>query len=212
MINNIYSPSIPQLERKRGGLDYVRMDSAFCNQNTIVACMGRGLLFTITANKVTTFWHNLMEEQGIDWKDWIYTEKELKAFARQGMEPAKVQLGRIWWKPGWAEDKLLLPIIIKRTWKSFCKYREKNKNMNSLFDAAGVAESGGWDYYAVVTNLDLTQWSYQEIMLHHQKRASSENMNKEAKYGYSLNNLPCRKLLANRAWHIFAMIEENRNY
>jgi hypothetical protein len=63
--------------------------------------------------------------------------------------------------------------------------------------------------HAVVTNLDLTQWSYQDVMLHLQKRASSENMNKEAKYGYSLNNLPCRKLLANRAWYLFAMIAHN---
>jgi hypothetical protein len=46
-------------------------------------------------------------------------------------------------------------------------------------------------------------------MVHHQKRGSSENMNKEAKYGYSLNNLPCRKPVANRAWYIFAMIAHN---
>lgn len=209
MINNIYSPATSQVERKREGLDYVRMDSAFCNQSTITACMGRGLLFTITAHKATTFWHKLMDDQGIDWKDWEYTEKEHQAFSRQGMEPPKVQLGRVWWQPGWAEEKLLFPIIIKRTWKSFCKYREKNKNADSLFDKAGVADSGGWDYYAVVTNLDLTQWTYQEVMLHHQKRGSSENMNKEAKYGYSLNNLPCRKLRANRAWYTFAMIAHN---
>ena len=209
MINKIYSIEVPQLERKRTGRDYVRMDSAFCNQDTIKACMGRGLLFTITANKATTFWHDLMNEEGIDWKDWTYTDKEVKDFTRQGMEPTKVQLGRIWWKPKWADDTLLFPIIIKRTWKSFCKYREKNKNVDSLFDVAGIAESGGWDYYAVVTNMDLTQWNYQEIMQHHQKRGSTENMNKEAKYGYSLNNLPCRKLVANRAWYIFAMIAHN---
>lgn len=125
------------------------------------------------------------------------------------MTPPKVQLGRIWWKPGWSEDTLLFPILIKRTWKTFCKFKDKH-HQSSLFELAGVAEdAGGWDYYAVLTNLDLTQWSYQEVMVHHQKRASSENMNKEAKYGYSLNNLPCRRLLANRAWYIFAMIAHN---
>jgi hypothetical protein len=208
-INNIYSPRVPQVERKRRGLDYVRMDSAFCNQSTITGCVGRGLLFTITANKAPTFWHRLLDQQGVDWKDWIYTEKELKTFPRQGMEPPKVQLGRLWWTPGWSEDKLLFPIIVKRTWKSFCQYREKNKNADSLFDAAGIAETGGWDYYALVTNLDLNEWIHQEIMAHHQKRGSSENMNKEAKYCYSLNNLPCRKFVANRAWYIFAMTAHN---
>ena len=209
MINNIYSPSIPQIERKRKELDYVRMDSAFCNQSTIKSCLNRGLFFTITANKATTFWHTEMESQGIDWKDWEYSEKEQERFTRAGVTPPKVQLGRIWWRPAWSEGTLLFPILIKRTWKTFCKFKDKH-NQSSLLELAGVAEdAGGWDYYAVLTNLDLTKWSYQEVMVHHQKRASSENMNKEAKYGYSLNNLPCRRLLANRAWYVLAMIAHN---
>ena len=68
MINNIFDDSKQQLERKRKGLDFTRMDSAFCNQDTIRACMQNGLFFTITANKATTFWHQLMDQQGIDWQ------------------------------------------------------------------------------------------------------------------------------------------------
>lgn len=59
------------------------------------------------------------------------------------------------------------------------------------------------------TNHDLQKESYQKIMQHHQKRASSENMNKEVKYGYKLNNFPCRALAANQAWYVFAMIAHN---
>jgi hypothetical protein len=95
-IKNIYSPSIPQLERKRKGLDYVRMDSAFCNQRTIVACMGRGLLFTITANKATTFWHNLMEEQGIAWKDWEYTSFGRYKQISINNENIQISMSRLW--------------------------------------------------------------------------------------------------------------------
>lgn len=78
-----------------------------------------------------------------------------------------------------------------------------------MFYPDSTEEQGGWDYYAVVTNHDLTKKTYQEVMLHHQRRASSENMNKEAKYGYKLNNFPCRHLVANQAWYVLAMVAHN---
>src|ERR1700692_1271062 len=116
----------------------------------------------------------------------------------------------MWWRPKWEKEKLMFPMIIKRTWKSFCKLKEKKKTQQGLlFYPDSGEEQGGWDYYAVVTNWDLTKHSYQEVMLHHQRRASSENMNKEAKYGYKLNNFPCRSLVANQAWYIFAMMAHN---
>jgi hypothetical protein len=210
MINNIFDDSKLQLERKRTGLDFARMDSAFCNQDTIKACMNEGLFFTITANKATTFWHQLMDQQGIDWKPWEWSGKELERFAKTSTQPPQIELGRIWWRPSWGEGKLLFPIIIKRTWKSFCKLKDKKKSEQGLlFYPDSTEEQGGWDYYAVVTNHDLAKQSYQEIMLHHQARASSENMNKEAKYGYRLSNFPCRSIVANQAWYVFAMIAHN---
>ncbi len=210
MIRNIFNDSKSQADRKRQGLDFTRMDSAYCNQNTIKACMSEGLFFTITANKATTFWHQLVDEQGVDWKSWEWTAKELEKFQKTGTQAPQIELGRIWWTPSWGEGKLLFPIVVKRTWKSFCKIKDKGKKeQGQLFYADSTEEEGGWDYYAVVTNHDLTKWSYQELMLHHQGRASSENMNKEAKYGYKLNNFPCRSLVANQAWYVFAMIAHN---
>lgn len=185
MIRNIFEDSRSQALRKRIGQDFTRMDSAFCNQATIKANMERGIFFTITANKATTFWHQLKDQQGIDWVPWEYTQEELARFEKTGILPPQIELGRIWWSPSWAEGKLLFPIIIKRTWKSFCKVQEKSKKeQGQLFHTESTEEQGGWDYYGVVTNFDLTKKSYQEIMLHHQGRASSENMNKEVKYGY----------------------------
>jgi hypothetical protein len=66
MIQDLYNDSKEQAVRKQQGLDFTRMDSAFCNQNTIKACLDRGLFFTITANKATTFWHTELEKQGVD--------------------------------------------------------------------------------------------------------------------------------------------------
>jgi Transposase DDE domain group 1 len=210
MIDNLFTDSKSQAERKYQGKDFTRMDSAFCNQNTIKSCMKNGLLFTITANKATTFWHHLLEEQGVDWKPWAWSESEQVRFAKTKTHPPQIELGRIWWRPSWSDGKLLFPIIVKRTWKSFCKVKDKNKKEQGLlFYPDSSEEQGGWDYYAVVTNHDLAKEPYQEVMVHHQARASSENMNKEIKYGYKLNNFPCRKIVANQAWYVFAMIAHN---
>ncbi len=210
MIKNMFNDTITQEMRKRRELDFTRMDSAFCNQFVIKSCLSEGLFFTITANKATTFWHQEMEKQGIAWVPWVYSEKELLRAEKTGVALPKMELGRIWWQPSWSKEKLLFPIIIKRTWKSFCKIKDKKKSeQGAFFFADSVEQEGGWDYYAVVTNHDLHKESYQEIMQHHKKRASSENMNKEAKYGYRLNNLPCRALLANQAWFCFAMAAHN---
>lgn len=210
MIENIFKDSRLQIERKRSRSDYTRMDSAYCNQHTMRACMSEGIFFTITANKATTFWHQLIEDQGIDWIPWEWSTKEREQFQRQGIKEPKIELGRVWWKPQWGEGKILFPILVKRTWKSFCRIKEKGKREQGLlFYEDSMEEQGGWDYYAVVTNHDLAMSTYQEIMCHHQARATSENMNKEAKYGYKLSNFPCRSLVANQAWCVFAMIAHN---
>ena len=66
-----------------------------------------------------------------------------------------------------------------------CKIKDKKKSaQGSLFYDESLETSGGWDYYGVVSNFNLLEWTYQELMVFHQKRASSENMNKEMKYGY----------------------------
>jgi hypothetical protein len=210
MIKNIFNDSRSQVERKRAGNDFTRMDSAFCNQSTIKANVEKGIFFTITANKATTYWHQLMDQQGIDWVAWQHTKEELLRFEKTGTHPPQIELGRVWWSPSWGDGKLLFPIVIKRTWKSFCKIQDKGKKeQGQLFYSESTDEQGGWDYYGVVTNFDLTKKSYQEIMVHHQGRASSENMNKEVKYGYKLNNFPCRSMVANQAWYVFAMIAHN---
>lgn len=210
MIKNMFDDGKDQVERKREGLDFTRMDSAFCNQSTIKSCLEKGLFFTITAHKATTSWHMEMEKQGIDWKPWEYSRLELDKFERSGVQAPQVELGRIWWRPSWSEGSLCFPIIVKRTWKSFCKLKDKNKSeQGRLFFNDSTEQAGSWDYYAVVTNHDLSKETYQEVMVHHQKRASSENMNKEAKYGYKLNNFPCRGIVANQAWYVFAMTAHN---
>ncbi len=127
MIKNIFDDTRSQVERKRVGQDLSRMDSAFCNQATIKANMEMGVFFTITANKATTLWHQLVDAQGVDWVPWEYSKKELAQFEKTGTHPPQIELGRVWWRPSWSKGKLLFPIIVKRTWKSFCKIQDKRK-------------------------------------------------------------------------------------
>jgi hypothetical protein len=211
MIRNIFDTSLTSRIRHLFHQDFVRMDSAFCSQDVIKACLEKGTHFTITAHKATTGWHKLIEAQGISWQPWRHDPETVKKYEKAGYPLPQVEVGRLWWSPPWGNDLLKFPILVKRTWKSFCKIKERHKvkSQGELFNLDTIEESGGWDYYAVVTNFDLTQHSYQEVMEFHQKRASSENMNREQKYGFHLNNFPCKSLTANKAWMMSAMIAHN---
>lgn len=66
-----------------------------------------------------------------------------------------------------------------------------------------------WKYYAVVTNYNLFNNSYQKVLEHHQKRGNAENFIREEKYGYDLKHFPCQKLLANHAYQLLAMSAHN---
>jgi hypothetical protein len=100
----------------------------------------------------------------------------------------------------------MFPIVVKREWKPF---RNEKKEQASLFAPDTVLEQGEWDYYAVVTNFSLVEWSFQEVLEWHQKRGHAENFVKEEKYNFKLKNFPCQKLLANHAWVLLAQVAHN---
>jgi hypothetical protein len=120
---------------------------------------------------------------------------------RSGNTKSGVEVGRFFWTPSWA-DSLKFPIVVKRTWV------EAGSNQQStLFDQ--LTEEGHWEYYAVLTNWNLYEHSYQEVMKFHQKRANSENFIREEKYGYDLKHFPCQKLIANHAFGLLALVAHN---
>ena len=61
------------------------------------------------------------------------------------------------------------------------KDKAKKNGQKSFFELDTVKEEGDWEYYAVVTNFDLTQWNLQEVFEHHRKRGNAENFVKEGK-------------------------------
>lgn len=201
----IFRDDLNQLIRKRSGEYFFRADSAYCNQEVIKKCISKGLLFTLTAHDGTTKWKTQLETTGIDWKAWEYSKEDLEKAEKRGKALAQVEVGRMQWQPGWSETKLLFPIVVKRTWKTpSCENIQ-----GDMFAPDTIKNMGEWVYYAVVTNIDLTQWSLQQVLEHHAKRGNAENFAKEEKYNFKLDGFPCAKLLANQAWTMLAMIGHN---
>jgi hypothetical protein len=140
----------------------------------------------------------------------VHSEEAHKKAKKSGKELPKCEVARLHWDPTWSEGTLKLPILFKRTWVTYCDINDKEKyGQRSLFEINTVKTEGEWEYYAIVTNFDLTKWSYQEVFEHHQKRGNSENFHKEEKYNYNLDNFPCRRLLSNHAWLLLAQVAHN---
>jgi hypothetical protein len=56
----------------------------------------------------------------------------------------------------------MFPIVVKRTWQK--EKPEDKQGQRNLFYQDSIEEKGGWVYYAVVTNWDLSSRTLQEVM------------------------------------------------
>jgi Transposase DDE domain group 1 len=178
---------------------YLSGDSAYCNQDCIRTSMRLGVKFTFTAHDKWTSWKSQVSRID-DWESWKWTEKELKAFEAKQQKPPQIEVGRFLWFPNWADEKIVLNVVVKRTWKT-------ESQDQGLFDQDSAG--GYWDYYGVVGNISLYTNTKQQIIERHNKRGNAENFIKEEKYGYDLKHFPCLKLGANRAFGLLAMIAHN---
>jgi Transposase DDE domain group 1 len=203
-IERIFQDARTQQLRRREGLDYFRADSAYCYQEIFRALLKMGVLFTVTANDATTNWKTRMKEAGLSWTEWVYSEEEKQEALKKERELPRIEVSRFFWQPSWSKETLLFPIVVKRTWKE-----AKPETQTDIFAPDTILADGEWEYYAVVTNLDLSTWTLQQVMEHHAKRGNAENFVKEEKYNFNLKNFPCQKLLANQAWVQLAMVAHN---
>lgn len=207
LIYQSFGKNKSQRERRLSGRYFYRADSAYCYQDVMKACLDLGVIFTLTAHDGITGWKKLVEQEGLVWEPWEYSTDDVERAKLAGKELPKVELSRMHWKPSWGEGKLMFPIVIKRTWKQ--ESEEDRKGQRNLFYQDSIKDKGQWEYYAVVTNWDLSRVSLQEVMKHHQKRGNAENFIKEEKYHYKLNNFPCISLRANHAWGLLAQVAHN---
>jgi Transposase DDE domain group 1 len=210
-IEKIFRDHREQRLRRLEGRDFFRGDSAYCNQSVIRKCLDLGIHFTITAHKSTTQWDRTFSKVGLDWQNWNYSKDDLAKAAKSKQELPKSQIARFHWEPSWSEGTLKLPIVVKRTWMTYSQLKDKEKKngQKNFFELDTVKEEGDWEYYAVVTNLDLVHWTLQEVFEHHRKRGNAENFIREGKYNFNLKGFPCGSIVANQAWASFAQIAHN---
>ncbi len=172
-----------------------RGDSAFCNKEVIRACIQNEAKFTITAHGNTGWEAEAKGAPDEVWTEWVYSDSEIMAAAKKRRELPKRQVLQFLYQPGWSKN-LRFTIVVKRTWVDY--------EQGNLFEGQGY-----WDHYAVLTNLSLYKYTPQSIMEHHSARGNSENFIREAKYGYDLKHFPCKKMRANHAYGMLALVAHN---
>jgi len=89
-------------------------DSAYLTESVIRVTQSNHATFTIAAPK-TILWHNHLEQ--LEWKSWEYGEDQLEKWRKKKKSPPECLLGRWHWSPGFADDKLIFPVIVKKEWR-----------------------------------------------------------------------------------------------
>lgn len=211
MIREIF-PILPldELEKKRAKRKrYFRADSAFCEQETIHACLERGVFFTLSAHGRTGWKERVKAGVIQEWTPWQYSETEVQRATKVDVSLPTVELGSFLYEPSWSEN-LKFYFVVKRTWvtKKTRSSPEKKTQEKGLDEEETFLE-GEWLYYGVLTNWNLSETSLQEVMVHHQRRGNAENFIREGKYGYDLKHFPCKKMTANHAYALIGLIAHN---
>jgi hypothetical protein len=201
------STCVPLIEHCFSGLKFAekkffRADSAYCWSDPIQTIIRLGVTYTITAHDGTTSWRDHLAEV-TEWMPWVDSDvRQQKAEKEQKVLP-RVELGRFWWQPSWAEN-IRIAVIVKRTWKE-----EEDRSEEKDGQLVLLKVPAHWEHYAIITNWNLFEHSYQEVMEFHQKRGNAENFIREEKYGYDLKHFPCQELMANTAFAQIAMVAHN---
>jgi hypothetical protein len=187
------------------GCDYSRMDSAFCTEDMIRLCLLRKLKATITAHGRIGWEHEA--EQITKWVPWVFTEEEVKKSLLQEVPLPKIEVGYYMYQPGFAEGKIELPVIVKRTFRPY--ERISHKKRAEMIKLGLDPRKGLWEHYAVLSLMGLYPKTPQEIMEHHQGRGNMENLIKEEKISFDLRHFPTKPIISNTAYALLGLIAHN---
>jgi hypothetical protein len=167
-------------------------DSAYLTEAVIRTVQSHHATFTIAAPK-TIMWHDQLGK--VDWSAWDYSPEQLVKLRKAKKSPPECYVSRWHWSPGWADDKLMFPVIIKKEWRE---------------DEVMGQACGSFHFHAVATNRDLSQTPYQSVIEAYRPRAEVENQIKEFKHNFDAKHLPCLKKDATEAYFLLVLISQNR--
>jgi hypothetical protein len=192
LIDQVLAPLRGQkIENPFTKVAHVSGDSAYLEQDFLRTVIGHHALFTIAAPK-TINWH--LQIENASWTPWDYSPEQIEKLRRKKKSPPECYLTRWHWSPGWAADRLLFPVVIKKEWRE---------------DEVFGQDCGSFHYHAVATNVDLTQVGIQSIIEKYRPRADVENQIKEFKIGFDAKHLPCLQKSANEVYFLFVLIAQN---
>lgn len=166
-------------------------DSAYLTEDNIRTCQANHSTFTFAAPK-TIQWHEHLDK--VDWTPWEYSDEQIKKLKRRKATPQECLLARWHWSPGWADKKLVFPVVIKKEWRP---------------DEVMGQACGSYHYHAVATDRDLSKASYQSVIEAYRPRAEVENQIKEFKIGFDAKHLPCQTMSANEVYFLLVLVAQN---
>ncbi len=192
LLNQVLTPLRGQkIENPFTKVAHVSGDSAYLTENIIRTITSHHCLFNIAAPR-TINWHLQIDDA--TWTEWDYSHEQIEKLRKKRKTPQECYISRWHWSPGWADSKLLFPVVIKKEWRE---------------DEVFGQSCGSFHYHAVATNCDLTHKPLQSVIEDYRPRADVENMIKEFKIGFDAKHLPCQKMSANEVYFQFVLIAQN---
>jgi hypothetical protein len=88
------------------------------------------------------------------------------------------------------------------------KSEDEIKNQLDLFKEYDPEEDN-YKHYSIITNIDSSDLSGEEIIEFYRGRANCENFIKEQKYGFDFLHFPCKKFEANQVWGLIGTFAHN---
>ena len=160
---------------------FLRADSGYCNAEVTKACSDLNVKFVIAMRE------NMYDPIISRVKNWRRPKGDVRF--RDGRE---AEIGSTHYHMKNAGR--LFKVVFLRA----------RKPQGELFH-----DKGYYDYVAFVTNIDEHEMRAEKLLEFYRKRGNAENFIKEAKNGYDLHHLPCRRLLANKAYGVIAAYAHN---
>lgn len=93
----------------------------------------------------------------------------------------------------------------------FVRARKSDEQINKQMELLTKynPEEDDYKYYSIITNIDVSEMSHEEVIDFYRGRATAETYIKEQKYGFDFLNFPCRTLRANKVFGIIGTFAYN---
>jgi hypothetical protein len=93
----------------------------------------------------------------------------------------------------------------------FIRKKKSESEINSQMDLlkAYDPEENDYEYYSIITNIDSSEMSGEQVIEFYRGRANCENFIKEQKYNFDFLHFPCKKFEANQVWGLIGTFAHN---